>query len=387
MTAPEPEPGLTPGVRRVLVVDDDRDINRLIRVRLERRGYEVTTAASGEEALAILPTATPDLAFIDVSMPGMSGLDLLARIRSERLDIGVIMTTAFSSEQTAILAMRQGADDYLRKPFETAEFQVVLERTARRVALSRENRRLQEELDDKRRRLETEFASAREVQADLLPAAVPGLPGFELAARCIPAHEVGGDFYDWMVEGDYLTFILGDVMGKGMPAALLMASARAAFRTAASHHAPAEAIARVARALEADLLRSNRFLTFFLGQVHLPTGQLLYVDAGHGYACIARPGQGLACLKTGGPPFGAFEGQAYDQYHDRLGPGDTLLVYSDGLVEVDPRLDVDRRAEYQPPALSAGPVVAALTAAEHGADLPDDLTVLALHRLAEAPQP
>jgi serine phosphatase RsbU (regulator of sigma subunit) len=382
MTTPESEPVLTPGVRRVLVVDDDRDINRLIRVRLERRGYEVTTAASGEEALEVLPAAAPDLAFIDVSMPGMSGLDLLARIRAEGLDIGVIMTTAFSSEQTAILAMRQGADDYLRKPFETAEFQVVLERTARRVALSRENRRLQEELDDKRRRLETEFASAREVQADLLPAGVPQLRGFELAARCIPANEVGGDFYDWMVEGNRLTFMLGDVMGKGMPAALLMASARAAFRTAASHHSPAEAISRVARALEADLIRSNRFLTFFLGQVNLETGELVYVDAGHGYACVARPGRGLACLQTGGPPFGAFEGQSYDQCSEMIGPGDTLLVYSDGLVEVDPRLDVDGRAAYVPPSLLPGPLVAALTGADRESDLPDDLTVLALHRLA-----
>lgn len=382
MTTPEGDASLTPGVRRVLVVDDDRDINRLIRVRLERRGYEVTTASSGEEALAVLPAAAPDLAFIDVSMPGMSGLDLLARIRAEGLDIGVIMTTAFSSEQTAILAMRQGADDYLRKPFETAEFQVVLERTARRVALSRENQRLQAELDDKRRRLETEFASAREVQADLLPAGVPQLPGFELAARCIPANEVGGDFYDWMVEGDQLTFMLGDVMGKGMPAALLMASARAAFRTAASHHSPAEAISRVARALEADLIRSNRFLTFFLGQVNLSTGTLTYVDAGHGYACIARPGQGLACLQTGGPPFGAFEGQSYDQCSEVLGPGDTLLIYSDGLVEVDPRLDVQSRANYVPPSLSPGPLVAALTGGEGRVDLPDDLTVLALHRQA-----
>ena len=116
-------------VRRILVVDDDPDINRLLRVRLAARGYEVATAASGEEALELLSETPADLVFLDISLPGISGLQTLAEVRRRGLDTAVIMTTAFGSEQIAVEALRQGANDYLRKPFESDEFRRVLERT------------------------------------------------------------------------------------------------------------------------------------------------------------------------------------------------------------------------------------------------------------------
>ncbi|MBA3413921.1 MAG: response regulator, partial [Chloroflexia bacterium] len=147
-TAPVDRPLEAP--LRVLVVDDDADINRLIRLRLRARGYEVEAAANGAEGLAAIGWFAPDLMICDVSMPVMDGLALLDRVRGDGLDLAVMMATAFGSEKVAIEALRRGADDYLRKPLEPIEFQAVLDRTAARLRLTRENRRLQTQLDEKR---------------------------------------------------------------------------------------------------------------------------------------------------------------------------------------------------------------------------------------------
>lgn len=148
-------------VQQILVVDDDPDINRLVRVRLTSRGFAVETATNGEEALARIAEARPDLIFLDVSMPGIGGLEVLDVVRTRALDLGVIMMTAFGSESVAIEALRRGADDYLRKPFDRTEFGAVLERTVRRLELSRQNAWLRAELETKHRQLAAERTRER----------------------------------------------------------------------------------------------------------------------------------------------------------------------------------------------------------------------------------
>src|SRR5262245_31410979 len=206
-------------VRRVLVVDDDPGINRLVQARLTSRGFEVSSATNGEEALARIGEAPPDLIFLDVAMPGIGGLEVLEQVRAQGLDLAIIMMTAFGSEEVAIEALRRGADDYLRKPFEPIEFQAVLDRTVGRLTLSRQNTELRRQLDEKREQLEAELARAGQVQVGLLPREAPVLAGYDLTARCVPARVVGGDFYDWLQPSpSTLTLTLGDVMGKGMSA-------------------------------------------------------------------------------------------------------------------------------------------------------------------------
>src|SRR5687768_2749442 len=161
---------------RVLVIDDDQEIHRLLRARLEARGYSVADAESGEEGITKLREVHPDLVFLDVAMSGMTGIDVLDFIRSQRLDVAVILTTAYSSEQVAIAALRHGADDYLRKPFDRGEFQAALDRTLSRLTMSRQIKHLGRELEKKQRQLAEELARAAAVQADLLPIENPPLP-------------------------------------------------------------------------------------------------------------------------------------------------------------------------------------------------------------------
>lgn len=376
---------------RVLVVDDDPSVNRLLRIRLAARGYQVDAAINGEEALALLEGVPPDLLLLDVSMPAVGGLEVLERIRARQLDTAVIMTTAYGSEQVAIDALRRGADDYLRKPFEPSEFQAVLERTVARLRLSRQNAELRRQLDEKHQQLEVELMRAAEVQAGLLPQQSPSLPGFDLAAWCVPARQVGGDFYDWHepVHG-MLTLAFGDVMGKGMPAALLMATTRSAMRAVVRQSAPALAMQYVSGALDGDFVRSGGFVTLFLGQLDVSTRRLDYVDAGHGLVFLRRAGGEVETLEPRGLPLGVLDEQMYEDGSVTMRRGDALVVYSDGLLDFCP--DAARSpallADQLEGATSAQEMVDRLMAKEALSEsLPDDLTVLVLRCCEEAGAP
>lgn len=322
-----------------LVVDDDPGINRLLQARLQARGYQVTSAADGEEALAQLQQCHVDIIFLDVSLPGMSGLDVLGIIREQDQDVAVVITTAFGSERVAIDAMRRGADDYLRKPFESSEFKSVLKRTMSRLLLNRQNTALRRELDEKHRQLEAELVRAANVQADLLPYEMPLVPGFEMAAECVPAHEVGGDFYDWQQkQANVLSFWLCDVMGKGMPAALLMATVRAVMRAVVRGSLPATALRYVTAALEDDFIQTDQFVTLFMANLEIEERRLTYVDAGHGHAFVRRANGSVELLPERGLPLGVMPDTHYTEGTLVFEPGDALIVYSDGVIDARPDL-------------------------------------------------
>lgn len=153
-TAPEAPPAPQRTERlRFLVVDDDPDINRLVQVRLRARGFEVASAPDGEDALLLLAEWHPDVIVSDVSMPSVGGLELLAEVRRGSSDCAFVLMTAFGSEQVAIEALRNGANDYLRKPFAPAEFLAVIDRTVSRLQLERQNAELRRQLDEHRQQL------------------------------------------------------------------------------------------------------------------------------------------------------------------------------------------------------------------------------------------
>jgi sigma-B regulation protein RsbU (phosphoserine phosphatase) len=425
----DPSAGAAP-VRRVLVVDDDPDINRLVRLRLAARGYEVDSAGNGEEALERLAARPADLMFLDVSMPRMGGLEVLEHLQAARAaarraeidgtegaresghgdgpapggaggapfelaptDLAVILMTAFGSEAVAIDALRRGADDYLRKPFDRQDFEGVLERTVSRLVLRRQNAALQQQLEAQRRELAAELARAGRVQADLLPATVPTVPGFDLAARCLPARAVGGDFYDWQTGAGGLTVSMGDVMGKGMPAALLMATVRSALRTVALRHPPAVAIRLTAAAVASDLSRWGGFVTLFHAQLDAASRRLSFVDAGHGCVFVRRANGEVLSLPPRGLPLGIAglspDGTDYEAGEVDLQPGDTLVVYSDGLLDADPDLRLDRDAigASLDGRESAAEMVSRLVALPRLDGPPsDDLTVVVL-RCCPVPRP
>jgi serine phosphatase RsbU (regulator of sigma subunit) len=376
---------------RILVVEDDRVSNRVLCLRLERMGFVVLSVVSGEEALAWLETGAVDVIFLDVSMPGMSGLDVLRRIRGNGLDAAVIMMTAYGTEDIAVEALRRGADDYLRKPLETAELDAVLSRTVSRLELERQNVALRLQLEQQRLQLQAELTRASKVQMDLLPDRTPSIPGFDLAGRCVPARDVGGDYYSWMEpEPGALAITLGDVMGKGMPAALLMATVRAAVRTAAQRNSPATVLEVAARALGGDLERASSFVTLFHARLDATKRRLAYVDVGHGHVFVRRADGSVETLPERGLPLGVLPEERYEEGTVEFSAGDALVLYSDGLIDARPDLDLepeDVAAQLEGVSGAEAMVERLVGLADTGEPLPDDLTVVVLECVQDQTMP
>lgn len=286
--------------------------------------------------------------------------------------------------QGAGLATRhlwESVDELIISPIEKAELRARVEALLRARHLSLKNAVLA-------RQLEAELQRAGRVQAELLPREAPPLPGFELAARCVPAREVGGDFYDWQeLSPGVLALSVGDVMGKGMPAALLMATVRTLLRAIAPAGPPAAVVERARQVLHGDLERAGAFVTLFHAQLDAREARLRYVDAGHRHALVRRADGQVEELAQGGRPLGLTLRRPYVEGALHLRPGDALLVYSDGLLELPPAGAALAADAPDIPALmaclsgagSAAEMVESLLALATGPP-PDDLTILALRR-------
>lgn len=376
-------PGLSAPFR-ALVADDDGGVRDLLARFLTIEGVTVETAETGREALTRVREERPDIVLLDVAMPGRTGLDVLTHIRELGLQTAVIITTAYGTEDVVTEALRRGADDYLRKPFDRGDVLAVLDRTTARLLLRRQNDALRARIEEHQRYLETELARAAGVVAELLPMRAPRLEGFGLSAACRSAREVGGDFYDWRaLPGGRLALTVGDVMGKGLPAALLMATVRAVLRALVPDHTAAEVVQQTARALDDDLTRSGAFVTLFHAQIDPSTGHVRYVDAGHGYVLLRRADGTVEELRPWGLPIGVDLAERYCEGSIELKAGDTLIVYSDGLAEARPDIFGDREtlAAYAARSTDADEIVRMLMAeVAQVRPLPDDLTVVVLCR-------
>jgi len=187
-------------------------------------------------------------------------------------------------------------------------------------------------------RMESELRIARTIQMSLLPKRFPPFPEkkeFDIYAALVPAREVGGDLYDFsLIDDDTLFFSIGDVSDKGVPAALFMAASRTAIKSAVSRDKdPAETLEKVNRELCADN-DATMFVTVFCGMLDLRTGELRYSNAGHPPPLILRPGGNPERLSLPEGRFlGVFEDSTYRTFTARLNPGETLLLYTDGVTE------------------------------------------------------
>jgi serine phosphatase RsbU (regulator of sigma subunit) len=197
----------------------------------------------------------------------------------------------------------------------------------------------QQEEAQERERIEQELRVARLIQQTLLPKSAPEIEGYQIAAYYQPAREVGGDFYDFVELGDgRLGIIVGDASGKGIPAAMVMASTRSVLRTVAQRGGimPRQALAEANEILYPDI-PPNTFVTCFYAILEPKSGRLLYANAGHDLPYLRRDG-GAEELRAMGMPLGLMPGMSYEEKEIVLQTGDAALFYSDGLVEAhDPK--------------------------------------------------
>jgi len=179
-----------------------------------------------------------------------------------------------------------------------------------------------------------ELDQAAEIQRGLLPVGTPAFKGLQLAGCNTPCRTVGGDYYDYLVYPDeHVGLAIGDVAGKGMPAALLMSSLQAKVQAIAeTSSAPAELVTRLNRSV-ASTCPDNRFVTFFFSRLNLRSGELAYCNAGHNPPLLARSDGKVERLEGGGPVLGILPRLSFEERSCVMEAGDMLLLYSDGVTE------------------------------------------------------
>jgi phosphoserine phosphatase RsbU/P len=257
--------------------------------------------------------------------------DALAALQAE-----LLLPLAVKGKLLGILSLGPKRSEEPYSPSDVRLLQVVATQTA--IAL--ENSQLTAEIAREtalRARLSREIEIAREVQEGLFPQHYPPVPGIEYIGYCRPALGVGGDYYDFVKVGELLGIAVGDVSGKGIPAALLMASLQASLRAQAiSIPSNLATLMERLNALIYETSPPNRYATFFYGQYDPVARRLSYVNAGHNAPMLFRPrGGGTELLRVdgGGPVIGLLPVAAYTQCAIDLAPGDLLVGYTDGISE------------------------------------------------------
>ncbi|OUE18419.1 Phosphoserine phosphatase RsbU [Clavibacter michiganensis] len=225
------------------------------------------------------------------------------------------------------------------------------------------------------------------VQRRLLPQDVPDLPGYQVAGACVPSGAVSGDFFDWQRTPDGLVVTLADVMGKGVGAAMIAATVRAALRVASTSLHPGRTLAVVDRVVESDLDANDAFVTLLHLRLDAASGDVASVDAGHGLAVVCRADGSRQLVPSRNLPLGALGIQEWRTSTVRLEPGDMLLVCSDGVLDLFDgtiaSLDLAARTAMHADS-SAAAAVESLTRLAAETTPPDDVTVVAIRRAAPA---
>jgi len=342
---------------RVLVVDDTPANRDMLCRRLRRHGFDVDAAPDGASALDLLQRRPFDLVLLDVMMPGMNGLEVLKTIRMSRAatDLPVIMATARDASQDVVEALQLGASDYVTKPL---DFPVVLARVNTQLALKRSVEQIRElekglerrnaELQAANTQMRSDLDAASKVQAALLPAAEPSVPGYHFGWRFVPSAWLAGDILNvFPLDERHVGLYLLDVSGHGVAAALLSVSV-SRFLSPARDPAsllwrrdgddgryvlqpPARVAERLCERFPFDDA-TGQYFTLVYALLDLETNRLRYVSAGHpGVIHVPRDGPGRIIDATG-YPIGVVN-EPYDEYEIDLSPGDRVYLYSDGVPE------------------------------------------------------
>lgn len=314
----------------ILIVDDTPTNLNLLTQMLSTQDYSVRAVASGQRAIESALALPPDLILLDIRMPGLDGLEVCRRLKTEPAtrEIPVIFISALDDIRDKVRGFQAGGVDYITKPFQLEE---VLLRTETHL----EMRNLQRQLQDANRKMAAELSLAGQLQANFMPSRLPNPPGWQLSALLRPARETSGDFYDaFFLPDGRLAVLIADVVDKGVGAALFMAYAWSLIRTFADERPgePDWVFSQVNRRILNDTVTSQ-FVTLFYAVIEPASGQMIYANAGHLPPLHFSTTGELHKLVRTGIPLGIYEDHQWSANQVGLEPGDLLVLYTDGITD------------------------------------------------------
>jgi len=324
---------------KIMVVDDEIDLEPLVKQKFRRQirdgKYDFVFAYNGLEALSKL-IEFPEIGIIlsDINMPEMDGLTLLLKLKElKNPGLKTVVVSAYGDMDNIRTAMNRGAFDFLTKPINFEDLEITINKTLDEILQIRKGMEEHDQLIS----IQQDLQTAREIQQAILPKCFPPFPDrkdFDIYAAMIAAKEVGGDFYDFfMIDNDRIGFVIGDVSGKGVTAAIFMAVSRTIIRATGLKGISASECMNYVNNLLCSESVSSMFVTVFYGILNTSDGEMEYVNAGHNPPYIISPG-GLKRLElTKDTILGGIEGFKYHSMKINLIPGDTLFLYTDGVTE------------------------------------------------------
>ena len=325
----------------ILVVDDAPANLRVLAGMLKNGGHKVRPVPSGKLALRAARRDPPDLILLDINMPEMNGYEVCEHLKADDnlKPIPVIFISVLTEQLDKVKAFATGGVDYITKPFQMEELHA---RVETHLKLRRQQIELElysHHLELARERLKLDLELAREVQRSFLPLRLPEVPGYEFFAYYESAYEIGGDYYDFIpLSGQRVAVLLGDVAGKGVAAALLMAKLSADARSCmlTDSDTAAAAVTKL-NSLMTQSGNADRFVTLVAVVLDHDSHTVTLVNAGHPspliYHCATRTVGEATSLEVAGLPLGIQGGFAYDSCQVELEPGDCILAFTDGVTD------------------------------------------------------
>ena len=325
-----------PAPYKILVVDDEVDLEPLMLQRMRRQirsgQYTFVFARNGVEAMELLNRdQSIDMVVSDINMPEMNGLTLLNEIAKLDSDIRAIIISAYGDMDNIRMAMNRGAFDFVTKPLDFSDLRITIDRTLAHMEEWREAMETRDRLVS----LQNELNVATGIQRSILPTVFPSGPGYHTHAGMEPARNVGGDFFDFMsLYNDRVGLAVADVSDKGVPAALFMMSSRTLLKGAALGSIGPGAVLSEVNRLLCDENDAMMFVTVFYGTYNPSSGEFVYANGGHNPPALAHAdGSSSVLPTTDGIALGVADGFDYKERSVILKPGDTLVLYSDGVTE------------------------------------------------------
>lgn len=339
----------------ILCVDDEQDMEMLIsqkfRKSIRNKEYRFIFAQNGVQALEQLDS-NPDICLIlsDINMPEMDGLTFLSRLKDRKnSELKTVMVSAYGDMENIRTAMNRGAFDFITKPINFEDMEITISKTIEEI---NQYKKFQKDRDNLIS-IQKDLRVAHEIQQSMLPKKFPAFPDrtdFDLHGVLQPAKTVGGDLFDYfLIDDDHLFFMVGDVSDKGISAALFMAITKSLFNTNFSSGTSPDMVEEITKINKALSINNNNmmFVTVFVCILNLKTGEVNYVDGGHECPLILRGGKKVEIFKKEtGFPICIDPDFDYKQFQFNLQPGDTIVLYTDGLE--DAHNEADERRTIQP---------------------------------------